>query len=157
VKVDRLEFEMALLPLLSGDIQVKRVVLNGADILLETDTDGTPNWSFAGAADAEPAAPAEGGGGVKLPTVNSIAIEDARLTYRDGTTGTSQTVVLASLSATADSATSPIAIELEGALNDNPIKLTGSVGALQGLLENQPFAVDLAGEGGGATFTVKGT
>ena len=29
-------------------------------------------------------------------------------------------------------------------------------GALQGLLDNQPFAVDLAGEGGGATFTVKG-
>lgn len=157
VKVDRLEFEMALLPLLSGDIQVKRVVLNGADILLETDADGTPNWTFASASDAEPAAPAEGGGGVKLPTVNSIAIEDARLTYRDGTTGTSQTVALASLSATADSATSPIAIDLEGALNDNPIKLTGSVGALQGLLENQPFAVDLAGEGGGATFTVKGT
>lgn len=157
VKVDRLEFEMALLPLLSGDIQVKRVVLNGADILLETNADGTPNWTFASASDAEPAAPAEGGGGVKLPTVNSIAIEDARLTYRDGTTGTSQTVALASLSATADSATSPIAINLEGALNDNPIKLTGSVGALQGLLENQPFAVDLAGEGGGATFTVKGT
>ncbi len=157
VKVDRLEFEMALLPLLSGDIQVKRVVLNGADILLETNTDGTPNWTFASAPETEPAAPAEGGGEVKLPTVNSIAIEDARLTYRDGATGTSQTVSLASLSATADSATSPIAIELEGALNDNPITLTGSVGALQGLLDNQPFAVDLAGEGGGATFTVKGT
>jgi uncharacterized protein involved in outer membrane biogenesis len=157
VKVERLEFEMALLPLLSGEIQVKRVVLNGADILLETNAAGTPNWTFASASEAEPTAPAEGGGGVKLPTVNSIAIEDARLTYRDGTTGESQTVALASFSATADSATSPIAIDLEGTLNDNPIKLSGSVGALQGLLDNQPFAVDLAGEGGGATFTVKGT
>lgn len=156
VKVKQLEVEMALMPLLSGDIQVKRVVLDGADILLETNADGTPNWVFAEAPTEAPAVPAEGGPGLKLPEVNSVAIENARLTYRDGVTGKTQTIVLTSLSATADSATSPIAIDLEGSLNDNPVKLTGSVGALQGLLDNQPFAVDLAGEGGGATFTVKG-
>ncbi len=156
VKVDQLEVEMALMPLLSGNIQVKRVVLDGADILLETSGDGTPNWVFAEAATETPAVPAEGGPGVTLPEVNSVAVENARLTYRDGITGAAQTIVLTSLSATADSATSPIAITFEGSLNDNPVKLSGTVGALQGLIDNQPFAVDLAGEGGGAAFTVKG-
>ena len=154
VIVQRLEVEMELLPLLSGDIRVKRVVLVGADILLETDPSGTPNWTFA-AVEAAPAAPAEGGPG-RLPTVSSVAIENARLTYRDGVKGTSQTIALTSLSATAPDATSPIEITLEGALNDNPIKLAGSVGAVQSLLDDRPFPVDLTGEGGGATFSVKG-
>ncbi len=157
--IKRLEVEMELLPLLSGEIRVKRVVLAGVDILLETDADGTPNWTFedAGAqAPATPAVPVEGGPGTKLPTVNSLAIEDARLTYRDGVTGQSQSIELKSLSSTADDASSPMQIALEGALNGNPIKLSGSVGALQRLLDDQPFAVDLAGEGGGASFAVKG-
>jgi hypothetical protein len=158
VIVQRLEVEMELLPLLSGDIRVKRVVLVGADILLETDPSGTPNWTFATAEtmQATPAVPPEGGPGLKLPTVHSVAIENARLTYRDGVSGTSQTIALTSLSATATDASSPMQIALEGALNDNPIKLAGSVGAVQGLLDDQPFPIDLTGEGGGATFSVKG-
>jgi uncharacterized protein involved in outer membrane biogenesis len=131
---------------------VNRVVLNGADILLETNADGAPNWVFAEAAPAEPAP----GEAATLPEVHSVAVENARLTYRDGVSGQTQTFALTSLSATADSATSPIAIALEGTLNDNPVKLTGSLGALQGLIDNQPFTVDLAGEGGGATVTIKG-
>jgi AsmA family protein len=46
VTVKRFEAEMELLPLLSGDIRVKRIVLNGADILLETDAKGAGNWAF---------------------------------------------------------------------------------------------------------------
>src|SRR5262245_66589301 len=42
--VKRFEAEMELLPMISGDIRVKRVVLKGADILLETDAKGQGNW-----------------------------------------------------------------------------------------------------------------
>src|SRR5262245_6629284 len=44
--VKRFEAEMELLPMISGDIRVKRVVLKGADILLETDAKGQGNWEF---------------------------------------------------------------------------------------------------------------
>lgn len=160
VKIDRLEVEMEILPLLSGKIQVKRVVLAGADILLETDAQGTPNWVFASpagpAAETAPAGPPADGGSGTLPTVNSVSIEDAQLTYRDGQTGATQSLVLVSLSASAPDAASPIAIAAEGSLNNNPIKLQGSVGAVQRLLDGQPLPIDLTGQGGGATFTVKG-
>src|SRR5215470_2878942 len=72
--VKRFEAEMELLPLISGDIRVKRVVLKGADILLETDAKGQGNWAFgqAGGTAAQPAATPTGGAG-KLPVVNKIS------------------------------------------------------------------------------------
>lgn len=157
VTVERLEVEMELLPLITGEIRVKRVVLAGTDILLETDENGRPNWVFAEGEGAETAAPAEATSGpTRLPTVNSVAIENASLTYRDGATGQSHTIALSKLSAEASDATSPIEIALEGALNDQPITLAGSVGAVQNLLADQPFPVDLSGRAGGATFSVEG-
>ena len=37
---------MALLPLLSGDIQVKNLIFEGADLRLRAKEDGTANWTF---------------------------------------------------------------------------------------------------------------
>ena len=38
--------QVALLPLLAGDVVVESVTLNSADLLLEQGTDGQPNWQF---------------------------------------------------------------------------------------------------------------
>ncbi|MEX0695910.1 MAG: AsmA family protein [Dongiaceae bacterium] len=150
----RLEAEMELLPLLSGEVRVKRIVLVGADILLETDKDGRGNWVFASAA-APATAPADGGP-TTLPTVNEVAIEDARVTYRDGVSGATQSVALTSLSATAADAASPIRFVLEGLVNDAAVSLSGSIGALQRLLEGAPFPVDVEAKAGGAVVAIKG-
>ena len=45
----RLAAEVELLPLLSGDIRIKRVVLEGLDLLLETDAKGRANWEISAA------------------------------------------------------------------------------------------------------------
>src|SRR5215471_9033494 len=85
--VKRFEAEMELLPLISGDIRVKRVVLKGADILLETNAKGLGNWAFGQAgAGAQPAATPGGGGTGRLPVVNNITFEDVTVTYKDGIT-----------------------------------------------------------------------
>ena len=44
VTLKRLEAEVALLPLLSSKVDVKRVVLIGLDLLAETDKQGRGNW-----------------------------------------------------------------------------------------------------------------
>src|SRR5262245_21909414 len=117
ITVKSFEAEMELLPLLSGDIRVKRVVLNGADILLETDAKGAGNWAFGqtGGAAAEPATAPEGGG--KLPTINKIALEDVTITYKDGVSKKTQTVALRKFSAESADAASPIALEIVADLN----------------------------------------
>jgi hypothetical protein len=155
VTVKRFEAEMELLPLISGDIRVKRIVLNGADILLETDAKGAGNWVF-GPGDGAAAQPAGGGAG-KLPTVNKIAFEDVTIAYRDGVAKKTQTVALQKFSAESADAASPIALEIVANLNGNPLSASGTVGALSGIIANQPLPIDIKAEGGGATIAAKGT
>jgi AsmA family protein len=155
VTVKRFEAEMELLPLISGDIRVKRIVLNGADILLETDAKGAGNWSFS--QDGTAAAQPTGGGGGKLPTVNKITFEDVTITYKDGVAKKTQTVAFQKFSAESDGAASPIALEIVANLNGNPLSASGTIGALSGIIANQPLPIDIKAEGGGATIAAKGT
>ncbi len=46
--LERLELRLALLPLISRTIEIKSLVLINPDIRLETDAQGTPNWTFVG-------------------------------------------------------------------------------------------------------------
>lgn len=83
----RLELEVAMLPLLSGSVDVRRVEIADADIFLETDRRGRGNWIFA-EGEAAPRAPAEGaGGGMALAGVPELNISNFRFAYRDGATG----------------------------------------------------------------------
>ena len=156
--IKRFETELELLPLIFGDIKVNRVVLKGADILLETDAKGQNNWTFgeAGAAAQPETAPADGGTG-KLPTVNKITFEDVTITYKDGVTNKTQTVAFEKFSADMADATSPIELEIVANLNGNPVSATGTIGSLSGIVANQPLPIDLKAQGGGATAAAKGT
>jgi uncharacterized protein involved in outer membrane biogenesis len=46
LSADRIVFAIALMPLLSGDIEIKRLVLEGADLRLTEGEDGAVNWDF---------------------------------------------------------------------------------------------------------------
>src|SRR5262249_41188848 len=58
-EIKRFEAQVDLIPLVFGKINVKRVVLNDADILLETDKDGRGNWEFASKTAQEASKPKE--------------------------------------------------------------------------------------------------
>ncbi len=160
VTLDRFEVEVALLPLLSGDIEIRRLVIVRPNILLETDAEGRANWSLEGIAEtaeetvgeAEPGAETTVGG---MPILHEIIIEDGLLTYRDGQTGEVMEVVLSRLTSSAKGPSQPISLNLEGTYNGAPIKLSGSLGAPLELNEG-PFPVDLTAEAGGAVVTVAG-
>ncbi len=46
IAADRIVFAVALMPLLRGDIQVKRLIFENADIRLRAKPDGEANWTF---------------------------------------------------------------------------------------------------------------
>ena len=156
--IKRFETELQLIPLIFGDIKVNRVVLKGADILLETDAKGQANWNFgpAGAAAQGETAPSNGAAG-NLPLVNKITFEDVTITYKDGVAKKTQTVAFQKFSAEMADAVSQIALEIVANLNGNPISANGTIGSLSGIVANQPMPIDLKGQGGGATFAAKGT
>ena len=81
--------DVQLIPLLSKEIKINRIVLEDAEILLETDKQGRGNWVFdaPGAAKAPPAgtpAPSsQPSQAAPLPHVGEVLIKNFTLTYRD--------------------------------------------------------------------------
>lgn len=133
-KLERLQVSVALLPLLSGEIQFSTVRLEGADILLERYKDGTDNWTLTmGEAEdaaaepaAEEAAPASSGSGPAI-SFDDVVIENTRIRYADHSAGTVEEVRVPDLA---------IAIgSLQG-----PFRAEGSVQA-RGLAFNADVAV----------------
>lgn len=153
-KLDHFEAEMSLLPLLTGDIQVKRVVLEGVDVLLETDAQGRGNWEMG---EAAPEAQTAEGRATALPVVHSVRLKDVRLTYRDGVTGQETRVTLDRLDVSADAADSPMKVAFEATYNDETFSGEGTLGAVDAFAANRVFPVTLDVAALGADVTVDGT
>jgi uncharacterized protein involved in outer membrane biogenesis len=156
VTLKRLEAEVALLPLLSSKVDVKRVVLIGLDLLAETDKQGRGNWQF-GAADGKSAAPAEGSsGGGNLPLVRKVHIKDLRVTYRDGRTGEQTRLTLPSLDLGADGIEAPLRIALKGDVNGEDFSAAGTIASIRQLTAGGEMPLDLKAQALGADMTVRG-
>lgn len=87
-RIRHMEANLALWPLLSGDIAFKRIAVEGADILLERSPDGTPNWDFQPAARG----PAPAATGPTTPAaerprrriaIGVVNVTDSRITLPD--------------------------------------------------------------------------
>ncbi|MGE0095299.1 MAG: AsmA family protein [Alphaproteobacteria bacterium] len=147
--------DVQLIPLLSKDIRINRIVLENADILLETDKQGKGNWAFdaPGSANTKPApgaapgatpTPAQTSAAAPMPHVGEVVIKNFTLTYRDGVTGGQNKVQLKNLTAKSSSSTSPIDLELEGDYNGQAVKIDGKIGAVADLLAgDKPYPVKL--------------
>ncbi|WP_458096027.1 AsmA family protein [Roseomonas sp. WA12] len=147
LRVRRIEVEVALVPLLSRQVELRRLTLVEPDLLLETDAGGRANWQFArppqpdapppGAAPAAPAEPAHPFG----LEVGAVALERGRVTWRSPgreevlelprlTLRTAERAIVAEgqavargVTATVNGGTGPLATLLAGAAGDWPFRL----------------------------------
>ncbi|MFQ5775418.1 MAG: AsmA family protein [Kiloniellaceae bacterium] len=151
LSVRRIEVEVALVPLLSGDIQIRRLVLVEPVILLETGADGRGNWEIAGPA-AEPAAKAA----PALPAFHEVVVRDGRALYRDGETGEEVRFDLTELQARAEGRAGAIRLTLAGSYNGSAFKSHATLGSLDQLVGSGRFPIDLDVNAGVATLSVAG-
>lgn len=148
--LERFELKVELLPLINGDIEVQQLVLVGADILLETDETGAPNWQFSppeaasGEGTETTADQARETGRQRMPNLQSVSIEESQVTYRNGETGESTTLTLAS--ATITGSGDLLDLELEGGYREVPFSFAGSVGGLDRLTGGGDYPVKLEGQ-----------
>ncbi len=158
-KLKRLEAEVELLPLLSGEVKVKRIVLVGLEALLETDAKGRGNWIFDGKGSTGKAEPEQKSGGkATVPVVNMVRIKDATITYVDGISARRVVVRVESLDFTADGLNSPINLDFSGAYNDLAFVASARLGSLGTLLGGtDPFPVSARIRALGASVGIEGT
>lgn len=161
-KIRRFEVQVALLPLISGIIDVKRLILVEPDILVAINKSGKSNLEFKTVKKAKPAKPKEetpAKGKATLPalTFNEVRIEKGRLTYKDERSGRAYVVRLDSLTAMAAGKESPVELELRGAYNRKPFEIAGTLGPLVALTDpDKALSLKLTAKAGGATVTVDG-
>jgi len=143
VRLKRLEVKVALLPLIVGDIAVKRMVAIEPDILLETDKSGRQNWVFA----ATSAKQATSGSGPNL-SFKQLRIEGARIAYRDGSSGAIDRFGIKRLTATAKSLTSPMRFVAVGSVDERAVSIMGQIGPLADLFSGRAVNVQFAATAG---------
>jgi AsmA family protein len=159
--VRRIEVQVALIPLLSKKIVVRRFILEGMDVLIETDKSGKSNLAFKTGEDKPAAQSSEegtiAGSALAALTFHEVRIEQGLLTYRDGLSGKTDALAVEKLTISASAADSPIKMALKGAFNDKPVEVEGTVGPLLGLIApGLPWPLKLSAKAGGAVLKLEG-
>jgi AsmA family protein len=158
LSLDSFAAEVALIPLLSGDVQVKRIVLKGVNVLLETDDGGHGNWEFKSATDGD-GDDSSGGSDSdgSLPVVHSVLVQDVKVQYKDGVTGQAHNLTLAKLDLSAASADDPMSLVMEAIYNNENLAIAGTLGSIEALSDNDMFPVKLDVSALGAEIGLDGT
>jgi uncharacterized protein involved in outer membrane biogenesis len=153
IKVEKLQAQVRLLPLLFRDVQLKRIGLAGVDVLLETNPNGQGNWDFiAGDSSARKA----GAFKPKDIEIDNIRIEKFQLIFREGKTGSTRRFTLASLDLTRKEAEDKLRLDLKADYNGQPVTLSGKTGLINDLLANKRFPLELSGTFSNAKVEIAG-
>jgi AsmA protein len=163
----RVELQLALLPLISRQIDVRRLTIVEPRLLLETDAEGRANWAFAPQAAAAPPAPgpatpapaaaaAQEAGDRAGITVAAVSLQGGVLTWRDGQAGTVRTLAIERLDV--DSGAERMRVSGRLALDGQAFRLEGESGLVAGLIAaDTPWPLRLAIEAEGARLAVDGS
>ena len=144
--VRRAAFEVAVSPLLHGELHVLSVDVDGADVLLETDERGRANWIVAPSGEPARERPA---GDASAPPVrlDRLALSDSRIAFRVGLTKVTHAVDIEALQIVSRGEQATVSARLAGR---HAWRLDGKTGRYEALVQGQadwPFDVQLAGDG----------
>jgi uncharacterized protein involved in outer membrane biogenesis len=145
-------FDIALWPLLHGQVDIASVSFDGVDLLLETNKNGVGNWAMGREGDAPSPAPPGGDSSEPLRLqLARLSLNDAKLAYRDGRSGSTHNVSVPKL--TLDAAGDGQALNATFVSAAQRWQLKGQIGSVADLALNQadwPFDLQLASDGAAA-------
>lgn len=160
--VKRLELQVAIIPLLQGTIDVRRLVLVEPDILIEKSQTGRLNLNFdrpkaqTEKTETTPEHPKESP--LTIPLVFSdIRIERGNIIFMDHRSDRTYRLALRRTTAVM-APNGSVSLELEGTYNDLPSRLKATVGTIRQLTDAEaPWPVDLSVSVGETTVSLEGT
>jgi len=146
-RIKRFELEVALLPLLSRDIQINRFRLIEPDILLEINKDGISNLSFETPKEVRKSEPKEKKKDEKIALsgflVRELLIERGQLAYRDARSSKTYALALDRFTISME-ADKPVEVKGNGAYKKVPFSFTAqsaSIEALTGQQKESPLSL----------------
>ena len=151
IKVGDFEARVKLLPLLSRQVEIKRIILQNPQIVLVKNKDGRTNWDFKPASTKTAPAPAaknkagdaSPGFALQSLTAEEIAVRNGTLTYVDHATGKTENVSEIDLALSNVSLDGPVKLTFSTRVNNQPLKIEGTAGPLGNPPGSQPLAFDM--------------
>lgn len=141
LKVGTFEARVALIPLLSRQVHVRRLSLTDTEVQLEVGKDGRGNWVFG-----EPAASAGTPAAGPMPAVrvDEVSLRSVQLGFRDDRTGTSHQIRISEVDLKAGGFSDPLDIVAKLTYQDMPVAIEGRFGSPEAITTGgQQFPVDL--------------
>jgi len=145
--VERVEAEMALVPLLKHSVVVKRLLLVGPDLLVEADAKGRGNWRFA---PGSPAPEVAGAPPVRFD-IGEFLIKNGRINWPGGDSVALHKVVLQP-----NPDGQRLRLVVVGDWRATSFDAAGTVGALSAIGPAKPWPVQLNGSIGHSLVVVEG-
>jgi uncharacterized protein involved in outer membrane biogenesis len=152
--LQRLDLQLALLPLLRQRIEIDNVTLVAPNLLLETNAEGQTNWVFpvkTKPTDADKMHDRIG--------IENITVDGGTIGYRDQRSGGGAVLVVSQLLIQAASPDAPLHLTMQAKANDQAFSLTGDVGPITQLQVPEtglPWPINLQLSAGAAKLTIDG-
>jgi hypothetical protein len=158
-KIGRLEVQVEVIPLISGDIKVKRLTLLKPEFLIEKDKSGKTNLEFDVPVQKE-SEPEREKGEEAVPALfafKEISIKNGRVELRDHQSGKTEVLQLDGFDLKAPEFGEKADLEVEVIYNDIPVRASGQLGPLAGLLNPaEAWPIDLNVKAIGSSVSVTG-
>ena len=154
LKIGNLQARVALIPLIFGDIQFDRIVLNDAEILLERDGQRRGNWQFE---KRQQITKTERGKATRLPVIGMLELHNVKLIWRDDIANSKRELHLDRVTVTAENPGDPMEVVLEGMLNNEGILISGELSPYADLIARKPLSLKLKTELAGSLLEIEGS
>ena len=145
-RVGELAFDLRLWPLLRGEVDIPRIVLDGPVLHLQRDAKGLGNWVFG----------KDDGG--ELPRFRNVRIDAGTLTFFEPAKKTDIKVAVASQPRREGDAEPPIAVDGGGKWNGNGFTVKGTAESPLELRDaKRPYRIDMKAAAGATHAHARGT
>jgi AsmA protein len=155
-KVERLDLQLALFPLLHRQIEIERLDLVHPEIALQVDPQRGDNWHFAPQPGPAPQSQPEAASQGSKPTalhIQSFQIQDGTVGFADARANVSFAISRLQVAATQDQAGGAIRIDASAVECAVPVTVSGQIGSPGARF----MPLDLTAKAAGAELTVTGS
>jgi len=154
--LERLAVEVEAVSLLRGPAVVRRLELDGLQVLLERGAGGVRNWRFGPLRPDGPAPPAVAAGSPRFPLLRDVRLRGSEVAFRTPE-GTLLRVRLDDAALVADGVDAPVRLQVAGAYQDVPLTLHGDLDPTAVLRRAMPFGAKLHFGAQGSALDFDGT